>query len=276
MTTHTMGFAEVSGTRLAYEHAGEGHPLVLIHGALVNRHLWDEQFDVFAQHYQVIRYDMRGFGDSALITNSTPPYSSSSDLYHLLRFLQIEKASVMGLSAGGALAIDFTIEHPEMVEALIPVAAGLMGYESASSEDLWPQIAGLLQQGRLADAVELTLRHWTDGPERTPEQVNAQARERVREMTTANYQLPNDPDKFMPQPMQPPASQRLAEITAPTLVIYGDEDVKEVIEIAGILETDIKGAKKAMIPDTAHHLNLEQPARFNQIVLDFLASLPHN
>ena len=276
MATHTTGFAQVNGTRLAYERAGEGHALVLIHGLLVNRHLWDDQFDTFAQHYDVIRYDMRGFGDSALIAHGTPPYSSSADLYHLLRFLQVEKAYVVGLSAGGTLAIDFTIEHPEMVDALIPVASGLMGYEAAASENLWPQIADLLQQGRLADAVELTLRHWTDGPERTPQQVDARARERVREMTTANYQLSNDPEAFLPQPMQPPASKRLTEITAPTLVIYGDNDVKEVIEIAHFLETEIKGAKSVVIPNTAHHLNLEKPAVFNLIVLDFLVSLPRN
>ncbi len=95
-------------------------------------------------------------------------------------------------------------------------------------------------------------------------------------MTTANYQLPNDPESFMPQPMQPPAGKRLTEITAPTLVIYGDKDVKEVIEIAHFLETNIKGAKSVVIPNTAHHLNLEKPAAFNQIVLDFLSSLPHS
>jgi pimeloyl-ACP methyl ester carboxylesterase len=219
---------------------------------------------------------MRGFGDSALITSDTPPYSSSADLYHLLRFLQVEKTYVVGLSAGGALAIDFTIEHPEMVDALIPAAAGLMGYAPPSGEDLWPQIFSLLQQGKLADAVELNLRYWTDGPERTPQQIDARARERVRRMTTANYQLPNDPNKFMPQPMQPPAGQRLSEITVPTLIIYGDKDAKEVLETQHVLETGIKGAKSVVIPNTAHHLNMEQPAAFNQIVLDFLASLPRN
>ncbi len=96
---HTKGLAEVNGTRLAYEHAGQGHSLVLIHGLLVNRHLWDNQFEIFAQQYHVIRYDMRGFGDSAPITSGAPPYSSSADLYHLLRFLQIEKAYILGLSA---------------------------------------------------------------------------------------------------------------------------------------------------------------------------------
>src|SRR6266851_3278425 len=113
------GFAELNGTRLYYEVAGEGHPLVLIHGGLVDRRLWDDQFDVFAQHYRVIRYDIRGFGNSDVPAG---PYSNYEDLYGLLKFLGVEKAYIMGLSMGGGIDIDFTLAHPEMVAALIPVA----------------------------------------------------------------------------------------------------------------------------------------------------------
>ncbi|GCE15639.1 alpha/beta fold hydrolase [Tengunoibacter tsumagoiensis] len=87
--TYQNGFAEVNGTRLAYEVAGTGHPLILIHGGLVHRRLWDEQFPVFAQHYRVIRFDIRGFGDSA--PSETPPYFFEEDIHSLLRFLGVEK-----------------------------------------------------------------------------------------------------------------------------------------------------------------------------------------
>src|SRR5579872_3466169 len=119
------GFAEVNSTKLFYEVAGEGHPLVLIHGGLVDHHLWDEQFSAFAQHYKVIRYDMRGFGDSGLIKVGDAPYSMRDDLHALLQHLGIEKTYIMGLSMGGGMAIDFTLAYPEMVDALIPVAAGV-------------------------------------------------------------------------------------------------------------------------------------------------------
>ena len=103
------GFADVNGTRLYYEVAGTGHPLLLIHGGLVDRRSWDDQFNVFAQHYQVIRFDVRSCGDSAPITAETPPYSLEEDLYSLLKFLGIEKTYVLGLSMGGAIAINFTV-----------------------------------------------------------------------------------------------------------------------------------------------------------------------
>ncbi len=102
------GFAEVNGTTLYYEVAGAGHPFVLLHGHLLDRRSWDDQFAVFAQRYRVIRYDQRGFGDSGLIMKGLA-YSDRQDLYALLQFLGIESAYLMGVSGGGALAIDFTL-----------------------------------------------------------------------------------------------------------------------------------------------------------------------
>src|SRR5436309_11448713 len=128
------GYAELNDTKLYYEVAGEGHPLVLLHGGLVDRRLWDDQFTVFAQHYKVIRYDMRGYGDSGLLKRDTKPYSLGKDLYALLQFLGVEKTYLIGLSMGGGLAIDFTIKHPEMVDALITVGAGVSGFTFEDSD----------------------------------------------------------------------------------------------------------------------------------------------
>ena len=115
------GFAEVNGTTLYYEVAGEGHPLVLNHGGLVDHHLWDDHIDAFAQHFKVISYDIRGFGSSGMLKRGMELYSMERDLYSLLRFLGIEKTYILGLSMGGALAIDFTLQYPEMVDSLITV-----------------------------------------------------------------------------------------------------------------------------------------------------------
>jgi pimeloyl-ACP methyl ester carboxylesterase len=78
---------------------------------------------------------------------------------------------------------------------------------------------------------------------------------------------------FEPQTIEPKAAGRLSEIHVPTLIIVGDEDVHSILAIAGILETGIAGARKVVIPGTAHHLNMEKPREFNQAVLDFLGSL---
>ena len=267
------GFAEVNGTSLYYEVAGEGHVLVLNHGGLVDHHLWDDQFDEFAQHFKVIRYDIRGFGDSGMLKNDMEPYSMERDLYSLLQFLGIEKTYVLGLSMGGALAIDFTLQYPEMVDALITVGAGLSGFEMGEpDEELKAKFEAMdeaFKSGDIARSVEISLQIWTDGPNRTPQQVDPQVRERVRAMTTRNFERDDD-EEVHPQHMEPPAASRLSEIHVPSLIIVGDQDVEFIFEIADKLEKDIVGAKKVVIPGTAHHLNMEKPGEFNRVVIEFL------
>jgi hypothetical protein len=118
------GFVESNGTQLYYEMMGEGHPLVLIHGGYMDRRMWDDQFAVFAQHYRVIRYDVRGFGRTAL---PPVPYTDREDLSHVLSFLGLAKTYLMGLSLGGEIALDFTLDYPDMVDALILVGSSISG-----------------------------------------------------------------------------------------------------------------------------------------------------
>jgi 3-oxoadipate enol-lactonase len=266
------GFAEVNGTHLYYEVAGEGHPLVLNHGGLVDNHLWDDQFEEFALHFKVIRYDIRGFGESGMIKEGMEPYSMERDLFSLLQFLDVQKTYVLGLSMGGSLSIDFTLQYPEMVDALITVGAGLSGYEGDDSEELKAKFEAMeeaFKSGDIARSVEISLRIWTDGPFRTPQQVDPQVRERVRAMTTRIFEREDDED-VQPQHIEPPAAGRLSEIHVPTLIIVGSEDVEIILSIADKLEKDIVSAKKVVIPGTAHHLNMEKPQEFNRVVIEFL------
>jgi 3-oxoadipate enol-lactonase len=273
------GFAEANGTTLYYEVAGTGHPFILVHGHLLDRRSWDDQFAVFAQRYKVIRYDQRGFGDSGLITKGEP-YSDRQDLYALMQFLGIESAYLMGVSGGGALAIDFTLEHPEMVDALIPVTAGVSGFRP--SEEVmkkYPEVVRMytsleeaFEKHDIARAVEISLELWTDGPGRLPGQAPPAVRERVREMTTSNWERPDDEAQAQtpPVPLEPPAVGRLSTIGVPTLVILGEWDGPNPLDQ---LAAEIPGAKKVIMAETAHHPFMEKPAEFNQIVLDFLGSL---
>ena len=274
------GAAQVNGTLLRYDVAGEGHPLVLIHGGLEDRRVWDDQFNTFAQHYRVIRYDVRGYGESPLMTaetqseQGTQTYSLRQDLYELLHLLEVERAYLLGQSMGAGLAADFSLAHPEMVDAFISAAPGLGGYEFTEEEyPLEAQIEDALAEGDIARAVDLTLQLWTAGPQRPLEAVSPTVRARVREMTLHNFERPDEENAAQPQPLEPHALSRLAEITAPTMVMVGDQDVRDIQRIANLLAAYVPGARKVVIPDTAHHLNMERPDLFNQLVLDFLDDL---
>ena len=268
------GFAEANGARLYYEVAGSGHPVVLVHAGIADHRMWDDQFARFAERYRVIRYDQRGFGQS---TAPAGPFAFHDDLYLLLRQLEVARASFIGGSLGGAVVINFAVAHPEMVEGLIVVGSGLGGIEwpppSPEELALFSQVEEAADAGDFATANEIEVHIWVDGPTRNPESVNQGVRERVREMNLQTFTRHEENEQAQPQELEPPASVRLGEIQVPTLVLIGDQDVSSIQAIADHLAAAIPGARKVVVPNTAHVPNMEQPEAFNQIVLDFLDSL---
>src|SRR6266566_308505 len=124
------GTLAINGAHLYYEQAGSpgspGHPLVLIHGFTLDTRMWDDQFAVFTRHYQVIRYDMRGFGRSDLPAEE--PFTAVDDLRALLDTLGVSRACVLGLSLGGSVAIDFALAYPDRTSALVLVDPALRGW----------------------------------------------------------------------------------------------------------------------------------------------------
>jgi 3-oxoadipate enol-lactonase len=262
------GFAEVNGAKLYYEFGGEGYPLLLLHAGVGDSRMWDDQFGVFAQQFKVIRYDLRGWGKSVV---GPGMFSSHEDVAGLLNFLGVRKMYVIGLSFGGRVAIDFTLAHPEVVDALILGAPAVSGYEfSEGVQRFAEEEDDLLDLGDLAAATELNLRMWVDGPYRTPDRVDPAVRERVREMQMQAFTIPI-PEEVEEQELTSPAIMRLDEIRAPVLIIVGDQDVSDFLKIADVLATRIKGARKVIIPGVAHLPNMEKPREFNEIVLDFLS-----
>ena len=110
-------YAHVNGTRLYYEVAGSGPPLVLIHGYTLDTRMWDDQFQPFARHYRVLRYDARGFGRSA------PPdrksYTHRDDLMALINHLGMKRPHLCGLSMGAGIAIDFALAFPALTGSVV-------------------------------------------------------------------------------------------------------------------------------------------------------------
>ncbi len=268
------GFVETNGTRLYYEMMGEGHPLVLLHGGYMDRRMWDDQFAVFAERYQVIRYDIRGFGRSEL---PQVPYADREDLYALLTYLEIQKAYLVGLSLGGMAAIDFTLEHLEMVAGLVLVGSSITGFpimELYSEEALQREIQRrepfmkAVQERNLPALIDALI----DDPTLVPSPDYASARQRVRE-NLSEYSFVFVLDPAPRRDIVPSAYERLVEIQVPTLLIVGGDDDFVLHRMADKLEQDIKGARRVTIAGTHHMPNMEKPQEFNEIVLDFLKSL---
>ena len=260
------GFAEINGGRLYYEVAGDGTVLVLSHAGIADRRMWDDQFPVFAQHYRVLRFDFWGHGQSTIDKNT---FFLHEDLRQLLKFLNIERAHLLGCSLGGRVSIDLALAYPEMINSLVVAGSGLGGYqfEGEALMHLAEQIIAARKQEDEEQEIELFLQYWIDGQARTPNQVNPQVRERARQMLRSRSTKLGEG-----QPLEPGAIERLNEIKVPTLIIVGDHDDADIMAIANLLASNINGAQRVSIPNTAHLCNMEKPEQFNQIVLEFLQS----
>ena len=263
------GFAEINGASLYYEMAGVGEPLVMLHGHLLNHHQWDDQFAAFGAGHLVVRYDARGHGQSSL---PPAPFSHAEDLHALFEYLGLERAVLMGCSGGGAACIDFTLQYPGLAAGLILVGSALDGFQpKGPMPPILMTYVQALKSGQTEQALELSLRIFTDGPRRRPEQVNPVARERTRAMSAVQIAWPDVPEAE-PHGLTPPAIGRLGEIHVPTLIIVGGEDNDMIQAVAARLLNFIPRARSAVIPDAGHHPNLEHPELFNETVANFLAS----
>jgi 3-oxoadipate enol-lactonase len=228
------GYVAVDGGSLYYERAGEGYPVVLIHGQLWDRRIWEPQFLPFAARQDVIRYDARGHGLS-----DTPalPYSDLDDLERLLQELAIERCALVGLAAGAALALDFALARPDTVEAVVAASPFLSGYvwEDRGIDALNEEVRAVVRGGDLRAAMTIELGVWAP---------------LARSST--------------------PAVDRLDELEAALMVIVGDEDVEEVPKIADLIGSRVPGTQKRVIAGADQVVNVRKPQKFNQLVLDFL------
>lgn len=259
--------AEVNGARIYYEVAGEGEPLALVHAGIADSRMWEAQLAEFANHYQVIRYDMRGFGRTAMVEG---PYSHHDDLRGLLDSLDVERAHLVGCSMGGGAVLDFALEFPERAGNLVLVGPAVGGFRpDFDPPRQWDELVAADEAGDLGRISELEVQIWVDGPRRSPEDIDVSIRDLVREMNL--IALENEAsglgEEWEPEP---PAVDRLPDIQAPSLLIVGEEDQPRVFAAADLLERELPNVRRVVIPGTAHLPNMERPEHFNRLVLDFL------
>jgi len=257
----------INGARIHYERQGQGPHVVLLHAGVADLRMWEPQVAPFAKQFDVIRLDQRGFGDSEL---PPKPWSPVADLLSLMDQLSLESAHLVGCSMGGALAIDFALEHPERTSKLVLVGSAIGGFSfKPEHAHLFAEASAARAAGDLDALNEAMLHLFLDGPERPRGYVAEPLRTLFLDMNGRALRV--DFDKAPTKEPDPVAVRRLHEIDAPTLVVVGDKDVPTVMEAADLLMNSIPDVQKTVIEDAAHLPNLEHPAEFNRAVLDFLS-----
>lgn len=266
------GFVTIDHARLYYETAGQGSPLVMIHAGVADSRQWNNEFAFFARNYQVVRYDMRGYGKSEPAEGE---FSHLEDLAAVLNALGLhEPVVIMGCSMGGGLAMDFALTHPSRVRALIMVGSGPSGLElDVQAPVKFADVEKAFEAGDLDLVAELETQIWFDGMGRTPEQVNQAMRKLAYEMDRqALAHEVKQLGKRLPN-TQAPAFDRLSDLKSPVLVIVGAHDTPYILAAADYMIEKIPSAQKVTIEDAAHLANMDQPKEFQTLVTNFLEAL---
>ena len=259
-------FAQVNGTRLYFETAGTGTPLILLHGHACDTRMWDDQFEVFAESYQVIRYDQRGFGQSAVPTGE--PFRPIDDLKALLEHLGITRAHILGMSMGGTVVIDFVLAYPALTRTLIVVDGDPSGFEIPEMGPLW---AAYIADAR-ANGPKVANKNILSIPVLRADMAIPHVARRVEQMHLdySGWYLLNDDPRIKPET---PALHQLDRVNVPTLIVMGEDDYPPFREAGDLMWKKIPQAQKVVIPKAGHFSNMCEPQQFNAVVLDFLKTI---
>jgi 3-oxoadipate enol-lactonase len=228
---------------------------VLVHAGIADSRMYRQQLETLAP---ARAFDLPGFGQG-------PPEADVIDYRAFVRDqLPDEPVALVGTSLGGRIALELTLESPERVAALVLVGPGLDGHEwSEEVSAFGEEEDAAIERGDLDAAVEANLKLWL------ADDVDPDVRALVAEMqrTAFEQQIGHEVRSVA---LDPPASTRLAEIRVPTLVVTGDEDVRDMHQIADKLAAEIPGAERAHIPESGHLPSLERPDEFDRVVLAVL------
>jgi pimeloyl-ACP methyl ester carboxylesterase len=278
MTNIKTGFAEINGAKLYYQLAGEGQPFVMIHAGISDHRMWKNEFDTYAKKYQVLSFDMRGYGKSEPVEGK---FNIQDDFESLLDALDINTPMIlMGCSIGAGLAMDFTLTYPDRVHSLILIGGAprgieleMLGLEVEEPVALFEQAEKAFEANNLDLATELDMQIWFDGMGRSKDDVNAEVRQLAYDINriVIGYEA-KDIGEHIRKEFDKPAVERLDELTLPTLIIVGENDIPFIVASADYMEDHILNAIKAIIPNSAHLPNMEHPHIFQEIIDTFLTS----
>lgn len=247
---------------LAYERTGSGPAVVLIHGAFLDRRMWDREVEwLEKQQATVVRYDQRAHGESQV---PTTPFSNVDDLLALLDELKIARATLVGLSSGSQVALDTALAAPARVDRLVLMAPAISGYVEQERPPFMLDLIAALKEKDYKRANDVMLA--------SPVYAAPEAsRALVRAMVTSNERIWSLDRTLVRQPATPALGQ-LEKVAVPTLVLVGDRDAAGMLDQAEILATRVPGARKVVIAGGTHLLNLSSPAEVETEIRPFLGT----
>ena len=264
-----MPIANINGMNLNYEIVGQGKAIVFLHGYTGSAQDWANQMLVLSPKYKVVALDQRGHGKSAASLReeeySMPIFAD--DVFHLLRMLNIGKCCLVGHSLGGFIALEFALEHPDMLAALVLVDTSSGEFERD------PDYAELRQKlDELAHSQGMEAAFEYDAANNSQRIERFQKHPELREVTRQKM-LMTSVDGYIYAwkaiAKRKSVTSRLSEVKVPTLIYWGEEDLP-FANTSKTLKEGVSDSELVMVKGVGHSPHEEAPDVFNDILLKFL------
>jgi pimeloyl-ACP methyl ester carboxylesterase len=267
-----MPKARVNGLDVFYESTGDGFPLVFCHEYAGDYRSWEPQVRFFSRRYRCITFGCRGYPPSD-VPDSLANYSQDhliEDLRELLRTLDISQAHIVGFSMGGSVVLNFAVRYPDLCKSVVAAGAG----SGSDNRELWERdIAGVVELiGR--EGIQGFADVYANGPSRQPykrkdPQGWQEFHNRLAEHSPVGQSLTIQGVQLA-RPTLYTLEHEFRRLEVPTQIVVGDQD-EACLEPGLFLKRHIRASGLAVVPQTGHAVNLEEPAIFNGLLAEFFA-----
>jgi len=248
----------VTTSCLSFDVRGRGPVVVLVHGAMLDRRQWAPQ-DELARQVRLVRYDTRWHGTSAAATES---FTAADDLAEVLDAVGATRATVVGLSNGARIAVNFALAHPTRVSGLVLASPDLEGWVPTERPAFWGPLAAALGAGDVDSAARVLANSpIMEVPARDSGWVKGVVRDNAKVFRGK---------AVLERRGVPPAIERLHEIAVPTLVLAGTDDLKDIRGAAERLASGVRAARLVQVPGARHLLSITHAPEFNRVVGEFV------
>lgn len=259
------GYFQAIGAKIYYERKGTGPAVMFLHAGIADCRMWQKEYDALGENFHVIRLDLPGFGSSDFTGGE---FSYSGILQELLEFLRLDCVHIIAASFGGNIAMDFAVSYPDMCRSLVLESPALSGWEDSSDLQKSFEIEErLLEEKNVQKVAEFNYELWILRG-RDQEAVDKRIKDLVIDMQWKAL-TKKEPDIPCEEMEEEDNINRLARIKAPVLLLNGEKDVKDFLEISSHIHREVPSSDIVLIENAGHLANLEAPELVLETIVKF-------